>query len=103
MSVLDTVNNVTDSVTGMVRLIVLLIMAAIAMFLIFTYFAADNAVDKLGERAERVGSEAIVAAREEARNAQLAQDGWGYDAGREETKGSQESRRGYSDDWGDPQ
>ncbi|MDZ4361021.1 MAG: hypothetical protein U1B84_32195, partial [Variovorax sp.] len=34
--------------------------------------------DSVGERAERIGEKAIIAAQEERRAAEMAKDGWGY-------------------------
>ena len=102
MSLLESIDRVTESATGIVRLIAMMVTACVAIFSLFSYFAARNAVSELGMRAERVGTEAIEAARIEAQNARLAKEGWGYETADAATEGGfDDERRSHDGDWGE--
>jgi len=100
MSVFETIERVTDSATGIVRLVVMVFTACMATFALFSYYTAQNAVAEIGERAERVGKEAVEAARVDARNAELAREGWGYETGGSHEPSFSDERDHRDNDWG---
>ncbi|MEM7664927.1 MAG: hypothetical protein AAF250_03650 [Pseudomonadota bacterium] len=74
--------DLVDSVTSSIRFIFFLFFLAVLGFGLFITVGASvvapAAVESLGERAERVSNRAIEAAQTEARNEQLAKEGWGF-------------------------
>lgn len=77
-----TIVDLVDSLTGTVRFVIgALLLCGFGIVLLMTVGAsvvAPQVADKFAERAENIGEKAIDAAREEARNRELARDGWGY-------------------------
>lgn len=76
--------DIVDNLTGVVRLIIgAIVLIGFGVTFMMTagvsYVAPKVAAD-YGERAERIGEQAIQAAQEEARARELAKDGWGYEA-----------------------
>ncbi|MEM7780977.1 MAG: hypothetical protein AAF697_11365 [Pseudomonadota bacterium] len=100
--------NIVESLTGTVRFVIcamVLVGFGITAFMTAgVSYVAPKVAEDFGERAERMGERAIVAAQEESRARELAQDGWGYEAPGSGA-GSSTHGRGRSSDraggWGD--
>lgn len=102
--------DLVDSFTGIVRFIILAMMAVgIGITLILTVgasYVAPKLAEDTTERAAQFGERAIAEARQAKRESELAQDGWGYgsaDSGSSRTSGSgSRDRRGNdAGGWGD--
>jgi hypothetical protein len=79
-SLVDIVENVTSSIRYVVGALFLLFVCLGLFVTVAASFVVPVAVDKMGERAERLGERAIQAELEQRRAEQLARDGWGYRA-----------------------
>jgi len=77
-ALLDIVENLTSTVRFIFGIIALGFIVTGLMFTIGASYFVPKAVDSVGERAERIGEKAIIAAQEERRAADMAKDGWGY-------------------------
>ena len=97
--------DMVDSVGSVIRFVVgILVLGMLAFGLIMTVgatYVAPQAADKFAERAERVGNKAIAAAQQEARNAALAEEGWGYETGNSDFAPDEDGASRGGDDWGD--
>ena len=96
---------IVDSFSGTVRFLICAIFLAgfvvTGMLTMGVSYVAPKVAEDYGERAERLGQQAIEAAREESRARDLAEDGWGYS---EPGAGSGSSRDASGDEvggWGD--
>lgn len=109
--------DVLDNVTGVVRFMigaVVLVGLGISLFLTagVSYVAPKVAAD-LGERATEVSERAMIEAREQRRERELASEGWGYGSANSGPVGASSvgsgpvssGRRAYAnnggDDWGE--
>ena len=97
--------DLVDSLTGTVRFFIgAIVLGGLVIGMMMTAgisYVAPKVAEDYGERAERLGQEAIAAAREESRARDLAEDGWGYS---EPGAGEGSSRDESGDDvggWGD--
>lgn len=74
----DIIENLTNSIRFIIGTIMLGIMAVGLFLTIGATYVGHKAVDSIGERAERLGEQAIRAEQEQRRAQELAKDGWGY-------------------------
>lgn len=100
--------DLVDSFTGMVRFIILAMMAVgfvIALMLTAGMsYVAPKVAEDVGARATQLGERAIEEARDARRERELAKDGWGYgsDDGKMDSGRSSGSRdRSNGGGWGD--
>ena len=104
-ALVDMIDSVTSTVRYIVGLLVLGVFAVILVIIGGASYMAPKVSEDATEKAAAFGERAIAEARMEMREAELAQDGWGYgSAGPVEgdTRSSRGSRYGSGDDgWGD--
>ncbi|UAB77901.1 hypothetical protein INR77_14155 [Erythrobacter sp. SCSIO 43205] len=85
-----------DSVTGTVRFIVGLLVLGVFAFVFIMTAGASYVAPKISEdataKAAAFGEKALAEARQQRREHELAQDGWGYGAA-----GSSEDGEGWGD------
>lgn len=95
--------DLVDSLTGTVRFVICaIVLSGIALSFFMTAgisYVAPKVAEDYGERAERLGERAIIAAQEEARARELAKDGWGYEE--PGSSGSFSDRSADAGGWGD--
>lgn len=97
----DLVGKIIWSIQKFYMMLLFFGFAVTVVLAITIYATAPTVADEVGDRAERLGEQAISAAREEARAQALAEDGWGYgDPGYAESV-SQDSNGEPAGGWGE--
>ena len=104
-AIVDMIDSVTSTVRFVVGLMVLGVFAIIFVIVAGASYMAPRVSEEATEKAAAFGEKAMAEARQERRERELAQDGWGYgsagpvdgDAGSQRRSHSD----GYGEGWGD--
>lgn len=103
-ALVDMIDSVTSTVRFVVGLLVLGVFAVIFVIIAGASYMAPKVSEDATEKAAAFGERAIAEARLEAREAELAQDGWGYGSAGPVDGGTSSRRQqsaDYGDGWGD--
>ncbi|MCK0098482.1 hypothetical protein MWU38_03710 [Qipengyuania sp. S6317L1] len=103
-ALVDMIDSVTSTVRFVVGLLVLGVFAVIFVIIAGASYMAPKVSEDATEKAAAFGEKAIAEARLEMREAELAQDGWGYGSAGSvdrETGSRRQQSADYGDGWGD--
>jgi len=104
-ALVDLIDSVTSTVRFVIGLMVLGVFGTIFVIVAGASYMAPKVSEEATQKAAAFGERAIAEARQERRDQELAQDGWGYGSAAPvngETRSTSRSRDDqYGDGWGD--